>query len=77
MIADSGRIGSLEDVVMELNPGLDVQSKTAPLTVELIESLFGKSTLMRPVGARRPIQTAAGLKPRTRRAAISPAYPSQ
>ena len=45
MIADSGRLGSLD--VMELNPAFDVQNKTARLTVDLIESLFGKSTLMR------------------------------
>jgi arginase len=48
MIADSGRLGSLD--VMELNPAFDVQNKTADLTVDLIESLFGKSTLMRPKG---------------------------
>ena len=48
MIADSGRLGSLD--VMELNPAFDVQNKTARLTVDLVESLFGKSTLMRPVG---------------------------
>ncbi len=45
MIADSGRMGSLD--VMELNPALDVRNKTAVLAVDLIESLFGKSTLMR------------------------------
>ncbi|MCE2659627.1 MAG: arginase [Rubrivivax sp.] len=45
MIADSGRLGSLD--VMELNPALDVRNKTAVLAVDLIESLFGKSTLMR------------------------------
>jgi arginase len=45
MIADSGRLGSLD--VMELNPALDVRNKTAELAVDLIESLFGKSTLMR------------------------------
>ena len=48
MIADSGRLGSLD--VMELNPALDVRNKTALLTVDLIESLFGKSTLMRQQG---------------------------
>ena len=48
MIADSGCLGSLD--VMELNPALDVRNKTALLTVDLIESLFGKSTLMRPNG---------------------------
>ncbi|MDP1649793.1 MAG: arginase [Rubrivivax sp.] len=45
MIADSGRLASLD--VMELNPALDVRNKTAELAVDLIESLFGKSTLMR------------------------------
>ncbi len=45
MIADSGRLASLD--VMELNPALDVRNRTAALAVDLIESLFGKSTLMR------------------------------
>ena len=45
MIADTGRLGSLD--VMELNPALDVRNRTAELAVGLIESLFGKSTLMR------------------------------
>lgn len=45
MIADTGRLASLD--VMELNPALDVRNKTAVLAVDLIESLFGKSTLMR------------------------------
>ena len=45
MIADTGRLASLD--VMELNPALDVHNKTAELAVDLIESLFGKSTLMR------------------------------
>ena len=45
MIADSGRMASLD--VMELNPALDLRNKTAELAVDLIESLFGKSTLMR------------------------------
>ncbi|KAB0581061.1 MULTISPECIES: arginase [Ideonella] len=46
MIADTGRMGSLD--VVELNPALDVRNKTAQVAVDLIESLFGKSTLMRP-----------------------------
>jgi arginase len=46
MIADTGRLASLD--VMELNPALDVRNQTAQLAVDLIESLFGKSTLMRP-----------------------------
>ena len=45
MIADTGRLASLD--VMELNPALDERNKTAELAVDLIESLFGKSTLMR------------------------------
>ena len=45
MIADTNRLASLD--VMELNPALDVRNKTAELSVDLIESLFGKSTLMR------------------------------
>jgi arginase len=45
MIADTGRLASLD--VMELNPALDVRNQTAVLAVDLIESLFGKSTLMR------------------------------
>jgi len=45
MIADSGRLGSLD--VVELNPSLDHRNQTAKLAVDLIESLFGKSTLMR------------------------------
>ena len=48
MIADTGRLASLD--VMELNPALDVRNKTATLAVDLIESLFGKSTLMRERG---------------------------
>jgi arginase len=52
MIADTGRMASLD--IMELNPALDVHNKTAVLAVDLVESLFGKSTLMRkpprPVG---------------------------
>ncbi len=45
MIADSGRLASLD--VMELNPAFDMRNRTAELAVDLIESLFGKSTLMR------------------------------
>ena len=50
MIADTGRMASLD--VVELNPALDVRNQTAELAVDLIESLFGKSTLMRKNGAR-------------------------
>ncbi|MGE0803687.1 MAG: arginase [Lautropia sp.] len=45
MIADSGRLGSLD--LVELNPARDVRNRTAELMVDLTESLFGKSTLMR------------------------------
>jgi arginase len=45
MIADSGRMASLD--IVELNPALDNRNQTAKLAVDLIESLFGKSTLMR------------------------------
>ena len=45
MIADSGRMRSLD--IVELNPAFDNQNRTAKLAVDLVESLFGKSTLMR------------------------------
>jgi arginase len=45
MIADTSRMASLD--VMELNPALDLRNQTARVAVDLIESLFGKSTLMR------------------------------
>jgi arginase len=50
MIADTGRLASLD--VVELNPDLDVCNQTAELAVDLIESLFGKSTLMRKPSGR-------------------------
>ncbi len=45
MIADTGRMASMD--LVELNPALDEKNKTALVAVDLIESLFGKSTLMR------------------------------
>lgn len=45
LIADTGRLGSLD--IVELNPAFDKRNKTARLAVDLVESLFGKSTLMR------------------------------
>ena len=45
MIADTGRMASLD--LMELNPALDVRNATARVALDLVESLFGKSTLMR------------------------------
>jgi len=49
MIADTGRLASLD--VMELNPAFDVRNRTAEVAVDLIGSLFGKSTLMRKPAA--------------------------
>jgi arginase len=45
MIADAGGADSLD--VVEVNPALDKRNRTARLAVDLVESLFGKSTLMR------------------------------
>jgi arginase len=45
MIADTRRMGSLD--IVELNPAFDKRNQTAKLAVDLVESLFGKSTLMR------------------------------
>jgi len=50
MIADTGLLASLD--IVELNPALDVRNQTAELAVDLVESLFGKSTLMRKAVAR-------------------------
>jgi arginase len=49
MIADTDLVASLD--IMELNPAMDVRNRTAALAVDLVESLFGKSTLVRK-GAR-------------------------
>ncbi len=45
MIHDSGRLGSLD--IVEMNPAFDDHNLTANVAVELVESLFGKSTLVR------------------------------
>lgn len=45
MLADCGQLGSLD--LVELNPARDVRNQTAELAVDLVESLFGKSTLVR------------------------------
>jgi len=45
MICDTGRMGSLD--IVELNPLIDDHNRTAILAVDLVESLFGKSTLLR------------------------------
>ncbi len=45
MLADSGALRSAD--LVELNPALDIRNQTAELAVDLLESLFGKSTLIR------------------------------
>ncbi len=45
MIADSGCLGSLD--LVELEPSRDTANRSAELVVDLVESLFGKNTLMR------------------------------
>lgn len=45
MIADTGLLASLD--IVELNPAFDEHNRTGMLAVDLVESLFGKSTLMR------------------------------
>jgi arginase len=45
MVADTGRLASLD--IVELNPAFDIRNRTAEVAVDLIGSLFGKSTLMR------------------------------
>lgn len=45
MIADTGRLSSLD--IVELNPAFDKRNATAKLAVDLVESMFGKSTLIR------------------------------
>jgi arginase len=56
MIADTRRLGSLD--IVELNPAFDVRNRTAALAVDLIESLFGKSTLVRRPVWRSPAEIA-------------------
>jgi arginase len=48
MIADTGLLASLD--IVELNPARDTRNQTAELLVDLVESLFGKSTLLRTRG---------------------------
>ncbi len=45
MIADTHRLASVD--IVELNPAFDLRNSTAHLAVDLMESLFGKSTLVR------------------------------
>lgn len=44
MIADTGCLGSVD--LVEINPARDTRNMTAELVVDLVESLFGKSTLL-------------------------------
>ena len=64
MIADTRRLASLD--VVELNPAFDVRNRTAVLAVDLIESLFGKSTLVRRPVWRRPAERRPGAGRRAR-----------
>jgi len=66
MIADTHRLASLD--VVELNPAFDVHNRTASLAVDLIESLFGKSTLV-----RRPVWDSPAGTPVRRPPARHPA----
>ena len=61
MIADTRRLGSLD--IVELNPAFDVRNKTAELAVDLVESLFGKSTLVRRPVWRPGDRNEAGAVP--------------
>ena len=45
MVADTGLMASLD--IVELNPALDVRNATAEIALDLVESLFGKSTLFK------------------------------
>jgi arginase len=62
MIADTGRLASLD--IVELNPAFDVRNRTASLAVDLVESLFGKSTLMRRAEKGRAEEGALPLSSR-------------
>ncbi|AIL31974.1 arginase [Basilea psittacipulmonis] len=46
MIGDTGLMGSLD--IVELNPALDMRNLTAEIALEMIQSLFGLNTLVRP-----------------------------
>jgi arginase len=45
MLSDRGCVASID--VVELNPALDVRNRSAEALVELLQSLFGRSTLLR------------------------------
>ena len=65
MIADTRLVGSLD--VVELNPALDVRNETAVLAVSLLESLFGRSTLVRREISRPPLDVVGPRAPKSRR----------
>ncbi len=67
MIADTHLVGSLD--VVELNPALDVRNATAVLAVSLLESLFGKSTLVRREIARPALDVVGPRAAKGRRTA--------
>jgi arginase len=56
MVADAGQLGSVD--IMGLNPAFDVHNRTAEVAVDLLGSLFGKSTLM-----RRADEESLGVRP--------------
>jgi arginase len=58
MIADTSRLASLD--IVELNPAFDVRNRTASLAVDLVESLFGRSTLVRRQDARGALPSRDG-----------------
>src|SRR4029077_19551061 len=60
MIADTHRLASLD--VVELNPAFDVHNSTTEIAADLIESLFGKSTLVRRPVWRAPAKPAAAAR---------------
>ena len=45
MLSDRGCVASID--VVELNPALDMRNRSAEALVELLQSLFGRSTLLR------------------------------
>ncbi len=65
MIADTRLVGSLD--VAELNPALDVRNVTAVLAVSLLESLFGRSTLVRREISRPPLDVVGPRASKVRR----------
>ena len=60
MIADTRQVGSLD--VVELNPAFDERNRTAELAVNLLESLFGKSTLVRRQDTGRALDVVSARK---------------